>query len=231
MNRNTMAKYYRALTPEERFRLIVAAGDRGDEAEQDRLANAGGRITLSSPDHAPFARALQELAMIVFLELTEEAAKHDDAWHRWEESSLMDLLGGKAGAEAKPDNEPEERPEGAIKANAITDRLLYRYLAQGFFLRTKVEGWKLFCDRLGISPWGLWQYLPGFERLRKRLKAVDGTDGRPSAVFTPAGMVSWLNLVRPGDQPGTEADLPRAAKVAHELDKVFCERARWWGAG
>ena len=56
MNANAVARHYGKLTPEERFALILAAGGR-EEAKQDRLINAGGRITLSMPDHAPSARA------------------------------------------------------------------------------------------------------------------------------------------------------------------------------
>ena len=45
MNTKTLANHYSQLSAEERFRLIVAADDRGDEAEKDRLANASKRIT------------------------------------------------------------------------------------------------------------------------------------------------------------------------------------------
>jgi hypothetical protein len=57
MNADAVARHYDCLTPEERFRLIEAAGGRGDTAEQDRLANVGQRITLSMRDFAPFALA------------------------------------------------------------------------------------------------------------------------------------------------------------------------------
>jgi hypothetical protein len=43
MNAKTLAKHYASLTAEERFRLIGAAGARGEKAEQDRLAAAAGR--------------------------------------------------------------------------------------------------------------------------------------------------------------------------------------------
>jgi hypothetical protein len=82
MTANAVARHYAELTPEERFRLILAAGARGDEAEQERLKAAGERITLSMPDHSPYGHAFDELATLVFLELVEEASKHDDAFHR-----------------------------------------------------------------------------------------------------------------------------------------------------
>ena len=70
-----LAKNYKALTPEERFRLILAASGRGDEAEAARLVNAGGRITLSVPDHSPYAHAFSDLALMTFIDLLEEAAE------------------------------------------------------------------------------------------------------------------------------------------------------------
>ena len=53
MNTKALAKHYSQLTPEELFRLIMAANARGDKAELDRLANAGQRITLSMSAHSP----------------------------------------------------------------------------------------------------------------------------------------------------------------------------------
>ncbi len=75
-----LAKNYKCLTPEERFRLILAAGGRGDEAEAARLVNAGGRITLSVPDHSPYAHAFSDLALMTFIDLLEEAASYQEAF-------------------------------------------------------------------------------------------------------------------------------------------------------
>ncbi len=75
-----LAKNYKCLTPEERFRLILAASGRGDEAERDRLKNAGGRITLSLQDHAPYAQAFGDLALLIFIELLEEAASYQEGF-------------------------------------------------------------------------------------------------------------------------------------------------------
>ncbi len=47
MKAHPLAKNYDLLTPEERFRLIMAASQRGDEAERDRLVQAGSRLTLT----------------------------------------------------------------------------------------------------------------------------------------------------------------------------------------
>ena len=76
MKADAVAKNYGQLTSEERFRLILAAGARGDDAEQDRLARAGQRLTLTMPDHAPYGHAFNELATLTFIELLEEAVRY-----------------------------------------------------------------------------------------------------------------------------------------------------------
>ena len=76
----SLAKKYSSLTPEERFRLILAASGRGDEAERDRLAHAGGRITLSMPEHAPYAQAFNDVSLLTFMELLDEAASYQEAF-------------------------------------------------------------------------------------------------------------------------------------------------------
>jgi len=62
-----LVKNYKSLTPKERFQLILAASGRGDEAERDRLVRAGDRIHLSMQDHAPYADAFNELAMLIMV--------------------------------------------------------------------------------------------------------------------------------------------------------------------
>lgn len=82
MNTKGLARLYDRLTPSERLPLIIAAAERGDDAEADRLANAAGRITLSMSDHSPYAHAFDELATLIFLELLEDAGNYFDAFHR-----------------------------------------------------------------------------------------------------------------------------------------------------
>ena len=74
MSAKSLANHYSQLTPEERFRLFMAAGSRGDKVEGDRLMNAGKRISLSVPDHAPYAHAFRELLLMTYIEMLEDAA-------------------------------------------------------------------------------------------------------------------------------------------------------------
>jgi len=220
VNMKPLTNHYSQLTAEERFRLIVAASDRGDEAERNRLSNASKRITFSNVDYAPFAQALQELAILVFLELLDEAAMYRDAFERWSDADTTGIIDGK------------KRTQATVKADTRThkDRAFGLFLAQGFMLRTKAAGWKLFCERMGISPFGLWQYLPGFERLQCELNIVEGTPDRPGAAYTPEGMVRWLNAVRPSEDPEVaEAKIVKAAGFTDSLEATFRERVKWWG--
>jgi hypothetical protein len=214
VNTKTLANHYAQLSAEERFRLIVAAGDRGDEAEQQRLSNASKIITFSNVDYSPFTQALRELAILTFLDLVEEAAMYRDAFERWSDADTT----GISSATAKKRNLTSK------------DRASGVFLAQGFMLRTKAAGWKLFCERMSISPFGIWQYLPGFERLQCELNIVEGTLDRPGSAYTPKGVVCWLNTVRPsGDPEVTEARIMTAERCANSLDTMFRERVKWWG--
>jgi hypothetical protein len=190
MNANAVAKHYGSLTPEERFRVILAAGARGDEAEQDRLIRAGGRITLSFQDHVPYAHAFNELARLVFIELLEEAALHHDTYERASEG--LDIFAGATEAGENAEKE-EAEGEGAGEAEPIAEpsegdarerppawqgslELAY---AAGFMLRTKEDGWKLFCRRLSVPPFVLWEGLPGCDRLRRAQALTEESAIRP----------------------------------------------------
>jgi hypothetical protein len=61
-----LARRYANLTSEKRFRLILAAGSRSDQAEWDRLVSSGGPIAHFMQDHAPYAHAFDELVFQSF---------------------------------------------------------------------------------------------------------------------------------------------------------------------
>jgi hypothetical protein len=240
MNANAVAKHYDKLTPEERFRLILAAGARGDEGEQARLAAAGKRITLSMPDHAPYAHAFDELARTTFLDLLEVAAFYLDTFHRLGEA--RDILGdddleepddqGKgadgddgtdSAASAEPSSGAGDDHEADRVENPAWQRALDLTLMAGFQVKTKAAGWKLFCERLNLPPFALWEGLPGLDRLQHALKLAE------SAAFVPEGAWRWMNAHRPGGHPEvTESDQISAEAVADELEAIFRRRVKWW---
>jgi hypothetical protein len=227
MNASAVARHYGSLTAEERFRLILAAGARGDEAEQDRLVNTGERITLSMPEHSPYAHAFDELAMLIFIELLEEAARYLEDFHHADNCDLFD----DDEAEAEEGDDADEGPDAEADPGAAEDdddrplwqRSLDLALAAGFLLRIKADGWKLFCERLNLPPFASWERLPGFDRLQR---ALDLTE---KAAYTPEGFLRWLNAVRPAGAP-EHTEVPRTVEgMASAAEKIFRERVEWWG--
>ena len=227
MNANAVAKHYGSLTPQERFRLILAASGRGDEAERDRLGRSGQRITRSMQDHAPHAHAFNELALMTFIELLEEAARYGEAFAN--SADAFGPGGDESEYELEGDDTEHTYNEHAAEAQAeneewtVGERWLDLALAAGFVLRTKAEGWKRFCERMNVPPFLLWERLPGFDRLRRALAQAE------RASFVPEGFLRWLNDTRPAGKPElTEIPLSVEA-VAYANAEMFGEHVAWWG--
>jgi hypothetical protein len=224
MKASPLAKNYSLLTPEERFRLILAASGRGDEAERDRLAHAGERIRLSMPDHAPFAQAFNDLSLMTFMELLEEAASYQQAF------AITDNLGADQ-AEKESDDGVEETgapaDEGLAQGDANEEPACFRFLdvalAAGYMLRTKANGWKLFCERLNVPPFLLWEVLPGFKRVQRALELTE------KAAFVPEGFLRWLKRVRPKGEPEFTVVPLTAEGVAEANAEAYRQRVQWWG--
>jgi hypothetical protein len=219
-----LAKNYSLLTPEERFRLILNASGRGDEPEGARLVNAGGKITLSMPDHAPFAHAFNDLAFLTFIELVDEAARYQAALAFVDD--VRDTFEADE-AEEESDDTADETDAEADEEDAIQEPICFRTLdialAAGYMLRTKANGWKLFCERLNIPPFLVWEVHPGFDRLRVVLAMAE------KAAFVPEGFLRWLNRVRPKGEPELTAVPLTVEGVADETEKAFRQRVQWWG--
>jgi hypothetical protein len=221
MSVNSVVNRYKNLTAEERFRLILAASGRGDESERDRLAGAGRSITLTAPDHAPFARAFDELSLLTYIELVDAAVGYLEAFARMDndkefegDDDRIQKSNTSAEMDSAPDNK-EQRP--------IWQRQLDIALAAGFLLKTKANGWKLFCERLTVPPFFLWEELPGFERLQNALAVAD------QAAFHPDGMLNWLNGIRPVGHPELSKIPLTAEGVADETERAYRHRVEWWG--
>jgi hypothetical protein len=224
---SAVARHYGLLTPEERFRLILAAGARADEAERGRLLGAGRRITLGMPDHAPYAHAFAELSVLIFAELLDGAAEYLEAFLRADGAEAPDADEVVDGQDKKDAAEGAEAGAGAAgpgeEGRSATERLLGVALAAGFLLKSKADGWKLFCARLGVPPLAAWAGLPGLARLERALALAE------RAAFAPEDMVRWLNDVRPAGAPAV-TDLPwTAAEAAAGIERLFRERVAWWG--
>jgi hypothetical protein len=219
-----LANKYDSLTAEERFRLILAASGRGDKTERDRLKNAGAQITLSMADHSPYAHAFDEVAMLIYIELLNEAASYkeflcspNDACNDSDDEGTEDEDAAPEDTKAKSDDSLEQEDPDFI-------RTLDLALAIGYLLQTKANGWKLFCERLNVPPFLHWEILPGFDRLQHTLAIAE------KAAFVPEGFLRWLNRRRPKGMPELTTVPITAEGIATEIAEAYRQRARWWGA-
>lgn len=216
MTGKALANRYGQLTGEERFRLIRAAVGRGDDTEAERLANAAQRIPYRISDHAPFALAFNELSLLTFVELLDATASYEAAFGHAEFLIAQD--------------KPAERRKGdGGAADSDTNppawaRQLEVAYAAGFILRTKADGWKLFCQRLNVPHYQpLWPILAGFERLERGLARTE------HFAFQPDRMVQWFNDTKPAEAPeATLANILNVEKCADESEVVFRLAVERW---
>lgn len=212
MTTNPLTKNYKYLTPEERFRLILAATGRGDDAEADRLARTGGRLRLSMFDHSPFAHAFQQLHLMTFLELLEESNGYIESLARARVAGLeSDEQADKSGA----------RESTSKNADIRKEKLLAGAMAAGFLLRSKIDGWTRFCEQMQIDPFRQWEYLPGYGRLKSAIDLAE------EFAFTTGAFLDWLNSLRSTQAQGLTG--VSAEEVAAEYEKAFRCSVKQWG--
>jgi hypothetical protein len=90
-------------------------------------------------------------------------------------------------------------------------------------LKTKADGWALFCERRNFDPSFLWTDLPGYPRLKYALERAG------KCAYSPSGMASWMYAHFRDDGPETtEADLMSADSFADETETLFRGRVEWW---
>jgi hypothetical protein len=242
MNLNQLAKHYDKLDAEERFALIFNAGVRGDREEQQRLASLAPRIAFEVPHQQPVAQAFNDLAEQLFLELHDLAAHYLELLAESREAQYEegdeddDDLDCEDDEDSKPaadmpdpdsDAEESERaaglPEGGDE-NSASLRLLWLAMGDGFMLKTKVAGWRLWCARRHLPSFAVWEILPGWKRLKRAVDHAEGTPIRPGCAFAAEGMRCWLNDIRPEQsEPITELRCT-AESIAGELEEWFQHR-------
>ena len=223
MNSNGFAKHYDMLTPEERFRLVAAADARGDEAETDRLTRAAKRISISMPDHSPYADAFQELILVAYIEMLDSATFYRECNERFHDQLRDSIDTAKHAEDDDSEDDDSENDDSEESPTAEDDVVKYPawhrvgelVYAAGFLLKVKLAGWKLFCERWGDAPFAAWEEadFPGLDRLKLAVARAEAGSAFP----TSADMVRWLNGIRPaGDPQATEARPPRP------FWRIFC---------
>lgn len=151
MNTKGLAKLYGLLTPPERLPLIMAAVERGDDAEADRLTRSAPRIHLALPDYHGLADGLNLLSFFHAMGQLDLGLQY---WHtsalaaEWEEFVV--------------DEEDEARAE---RMGACARLAAYR-------LRVQADAWRRLCDGLKIDPEALLRDLPCYDTLRRTEEAA-----------------------------------------------------------
>jgi hypothetical protein len=244
MKHNPLTRHYPALTPEERFKLILAASDRDDDAECARLVASAARLTFRMPDYAPFIHAYHDVAFTTYPHLVDSAAEYVERFWMADCSIVDERDAAFDGDEAElDDSEGEPSADDGVEPAAAGDpgsdcdpfaderrkrptwvRHLEMAYAAGFILNVRVAGWKLFSERLNIPPFTYFKVLPGFDRLKRALKMAEET------AFRPEGMLNWLNSIRPTDAERVTFETIISPEVyARRCEAEFRGQVEFWG--
>ena len=172
MNAKALAKMYDLLTPFERLPLIIAATERGDDAEADRLARSAPRIHVALPDYYGLGDGLLLLSlfhMIGQLELGLLYWQVSGLAAQWEEFIV--------------DKEDEARAE---RMRGCTRFVAYRFCVEA-------DAWKRLCGELKIDPEALLRDLPCYGTLRRTEEAAR------LLAWTPEEATDQLRRLGPAD--------------------------------
>jgi hypothetical protein len=172
MNTKALAKLYDRLTPWERLPLILAAVDRGDDAEAQRLARSAPRVQLSLPDYHGLSEGLMLQTFfhvigqlergLLYWQLSGTAAD-------WEEFPV-----------GQDDKDFAERLWGVARLTA------YR-------LSVEADGWARLCAELHVDGEALLRDLPCYDTLRRTEQAAR------LVACTAAEAAGCLRRLGPGD--------------------------------
>ncbi len=172
MNINTLAKLYDRLTPLERMPLIIAAVDRGDRAEADRLSRSAPRIHVGLPDYHGLGEGL------LFLSLFHAINQLDLAVLFWHAQGLA-----------------SEWEEVAVDANdrARPDRLCDMIQLLAYRLCVETDAWRLLWGDLHIDSETLLRDLPCYSTIQLAERAAR------AIICTPEETAEIFGRIVPGD--------------------------------
>src|SRR5450631_2755482 len=146
MNTNGLAKHYHRLTPWERLPLIIAAADRGDLVERDRLVQSARLIGFRVPNYWGLARALRDLAIFFQLEQLDFGTTFGEVMNLLKPDPLV------------PDTQRSRREYK--RPWEVAEILAYRFVV-------RADGWKLLCGELHIDADVLLRDLAGYQKIRE----------------------------------------------------------------
>jgi hypothetical protein len=144
MNTKTLARHYDKLTPQERLPLMLAAHDRGDRAEVERLASAAPRIAWNLPDSYGLWQGLRLLCLVHITGQLAATVRLVLALHP---AARQQPAAGKQG---------EDRPGG-------NRDMLGRAARE---ITASADGWERFCAGMHIDPEALLRHCPAYGLVR-----------------------------------------------------------------
>jgi len=146
MNANGLARHYDKLTPRERLPLIVAAIERGDDAEVDRLTRSAPRDGFRLPDYHGLAEGMLLASLFHMVTQLDRIALY------WQAEGIADRYW-----------ETATSKELRIRAERLSDLtclVAYR-------IKVEAEAWNRFCAELQIDPEILLRDLPSYDTLKR----------------------------------------------------------------
>ena len=209
MTTNHLARYYQTLTPWERLPLIVAACERGDAVEEERVARSAPRHGFRVPDYWGLAEGLSDLAKLYLLEQLDAAALY------WRLAGVLDQepLG-------RPTPEERQRDERRWQ---LLKMLAYRYVV-------RADGWRLLCQQMHIDPAVLLKELPGYDAVQQMEPVARQLAF--SAEEALAFLRAQVEAVRPpeGETAAVQREykIDTAADVAQSMRAFLQERLDAW---
>lgn len=212
---SNLARHYDKLTPWERLPLIVAANQRDDGAEAERLARSAPRQTMSVSDYYGLGKGVEE-AVIWYL--TEQLAAAAELWR-----GLFLCDQEMAEWERKARRRRGEEPPDLFAPGV---RLA------GYAIQVFAEGWRLFCADMTLDPaallkpFGCASIIDRAERTA-RVFAFDA--GQALAYARTAGHGAGPAGAAPGERQ--EVRLVTPADVAAALRELVAKRHRQWAGG
>jgi hypothetical protein len=159
-----LERHYDKLSPRERVAMITAAWMRSDDAEAMRLIDGAPQRQYVMGEHVWLGTALRQVELVYL------SHQLDTAVTFWRTLGM---------AESVADDERSER-------------LLLGARALAFRMVQASDGWKLFCEELGVPAPGYIEQAPMYRNV------ADTLDAARLMAFSQIEMVEWLEAQEPG---------------------------------
>jgi hypothetical protein len=200
MNANGLARHYDRLTAWERLPLLLAALNRGDDAEAERLADAAPTCPAAVPHHFGLWHGL------TLLSVAHQMLQMERAYHM---ACATALLGS-----------------GRVSGEEALRQL--RMVAFRFVIES--DAWKLLCAELRLDPEAILRHLPGGDVVRDMEEAARqlGFTSEEALAYLRSRPEAAEGAAGPAAAAGRKDHLDTAADLARGMREFLQERAQRW---